>query len=190
LISVAIEVVANGDALFSRRARHGKDRRERSISLGVRREHRASGHPRATGTCLNQRQLIAAAVGIGTNRLTQPGRVAEVSEKLDGFGVKGGGVGRGWYGPFARGPRSRGERLDQRERVLDDQTAGVSHDVVRPHRDAGAVRRATHGVEIARPRARRKRRFEWSPRAPGKDLDQRRSFDRSAIGLVGTHGHT
>ena len=189
MISVAIEIVTNGDAAFSRQAGHGKNRRERSIALGVRREHRASGHPRATGTCLDQRQLIAAAVGIGTNRLTQPGRVAEVPEKLDGFGIKGGGVGSGWYGPFARGPCTRGERLDQRERVLDHQTAGVSHHVVRPHGDTGAIRRATHAIEVARPRARRKRGFEWSPRAPRKDLDQRRPFDRGVIGLVGTHGH-
>jgi hypothetical protein len=189
LIPVAIEIATNGDAVFSGRAGHSKDRRKRSIAFGVRREHRASGHPGATGTCLDQGQLIAAAVGVGTNRLTQPRRVAEVPEKLDGFGIKDGGVGSGWYGAFARGPRTRSERLDQRKRVLDDQTAGISHDVVRPHGGTGTVRRATHAVEVARPRAPRKRGFEWSPCAARKDLDQRGPFDRGAIGLVGTHGH-
>jgi hypothetical protein len=189
LISVAIEIVTNGDAVFSRRAGHSNDRRERATALGVRREHRASGHPGATGTRLDQRQLIAAAVGIGTDRLTQPRRVAEVPEELDGFGIKGGGIGSSWYGPFARGPRTRDERLDQRERVLDDQTAGTSHDVVRPHGGTGAIRGATHTIEVARPRVGRKRGFEWSPFAPRKDLDQRRPFDRGVIGMVATYGH-
>lgn len=189
MISVAIEIVTNGDAVFTRQAGHSKDRREGSIAFGVSREHRACDHPRATGTRLDQRQLIAAAVGIGTDRLTQPRRVAEGPEKLDGFGIKDGGGGSSWCGPFARGPRTRGERLDQRECVLDDQTAGISHDVVRPDGDTGTIRRATHAIEVARPRARRKRGLEWSPCAARKDLDQRRPFDRGIIGLVGTHGH-
>jgi hypothetical protein len=190
LIPVGIEIATNGHALSSRRAGHRKDRRERSIAHGIRREHRASGDPRASGTRLDQRQLIAVAGGIRTNRLTQPRRVTEVPDKLDGFGFKGGGIGSCWYGPFARGPRSRCERIDQRERVLDDQTAGVSHDVVRPHGDTGTIRRATHASEVARPRVGRKRGLECRPCAPRKDLDQRRPFDRGIIGMVATDGHT
>jgi hypothetical protein len=149
LISVGVEIITHGDAGSSRRAGHRKDRRERSIASGIRREHRVVGDPRATRTCLDQRELIAVAVGIGTDRLTQPRRVAEVPEKLDGFGIKGGGIGSCRYGPFARGPRTRSERIDQRQRVLNDQTAGVSHDAVRPHGDTGTIRRATHTSEVA-----------------------------------------